>query len=82
MDKINPFLDSKHYMEWETFNCRRCKRPHPKGGLQIAGCPMQEALAIASITENGGVSNDIAKRIGYNSKNKKRLWVCSSFIYS
>lgn len=64
-DRYRPFPNSLTYMAWLERNCCRCANYVPDSEIDSGdGCPIEEALAFASI-DDGTISVDVAERMGY-----------------
>jgi hypothetical protein len=59
-NRQRPFSNGGQFMDWCASNCDRCVKSFNDGGE----CDIEEALFIASI-DDGTVSEDIARRMGY-----------------
>lgn len=74
--RVTPFYCGTQFMDWQESNCCNCKKynPDPETGLEIEGeCTILDALGIAAI-DDGTVSVEIAKRMGYGEN--AYIWQC------
>ena len=61
---MRPFSNGSEYRFWLSKNCEQCKKNvEVHGDEYTAHCEIEEALAIAAVTD-GHIAQDIYKRMG------------------
>jgi hypothetical protein len=67
LKRVRPFWCGTQYVDWKERNCWRCKKSTDDNeflNTQKWKCEMEEALSAACM-DDGTISREIAKRIGY-----------------
>ena len=71
--RVRPFHAGTQYLTWENANCCRCE----KYSDDASACDLMYALAVACL-DDGTVSDDVARRIGYiEGPPFYYCWMCS-----
>lgn len=71
--RYNPFSNGSQYGDWAASNCWRCTKDAPIGVPPT--CPIQIALD-GALFDDGTVSKDIARRMGYLGHEGHYGWPC------
>lgn len=73
-ERIRPFSSGSQYGDWKSSNCARCKKFDPNCARPEA-CEIDYAVGVAYL-DDGTVSVEIARRMGYCENHGKYLWMC------
>ena len=75
---VSPFSSGSQDAAWDSRNCQRCKKGYYNSGEKFV-CDIEQAL-FEAYCNDGYVSEEIAKRMGYYENNGEDgfsyTWVC------
>ena len=80
--RIRPFSNGSQHFDWTEANCCRCTKYRPDAmSNDPDACPIEMALSLASI-DDGMISEDIARRMGFTTPTARYCWPCGEVDYT
>jgi len=75
-----PFLSYYQYENWKKWNCNRCINRYRKDP-GTWHCRSEHMIDIAAVA-GGGISQEIADKIGFKKENGLYIWICPSMKFN
>jgi hypothetical protein len=77
-DKVYPFHCGTQFIDWQNANCCLCSKMEEDPDKWPEKCELESALTYAAI-DDGSVTPEIAKRLGWEAGKFAYQWRCGEF---